>query len=233
MPVRIEISDDDDDDANTVLLSSNEVSSENVEDKQPCVQPQEEVGPVPIPVEQSSQADADAGPAVAKKSLPIAQEVMEVDGNDCKVVACFSAAVLIRAGRKTKAADSEVKPKFLGETGGSEVKPKKSVLEKLSIASQITRSVLAGANVEDEDGNFVKNGEAGFIKHEFPLPSADLLRAPDPVPSDLPGDAEFVSVRELALPGQSTRRTVPAGLVSFVLVEHAAGHWRACSIEKW
>ena len=110
-----------------------------------------------------------------------------------------------------------------------------SSLEKLSIAAQITKSVVLIVNSEvNENGTFSKNGEAGFVKHDFPAATVEVLRGPDPSPSDIPGgEGSFISVRELAIPGQTTRRTVPAGLVPFVLVEYDAGRWNAISLDKW
>ena len=112
---------------------------------------------------------------------------------------------------------------------------KKTVLDVLSIASQITKSVAAVANLVEESstGTFTKNGESGFVKHDYPEAAAEVLMGPDPVPVDVPGEKSFTSVRELAIPGQTTMRTVPSGVIPFVLVEYVSGRWNVASIDTW
>ena len=219
-----------DDDGEVTLISSNVVSSSTQ-----------------VTAEESSQATSDVK-VVARKSRPTGQQQqqqasdgqeipMEVqdNDNDCRVIACVP--------RIARRSDDGFETRFsealrnqnikLGENvDASSAKPK---LAKLSIASQVTQSVAAVANGPEPDafGNFIKNGEQGFQKHNFPEVGSEVLRASDPLPDDVPGTKEFLSVRELAIPGQTTMRTVPAGPVSFVLVEYSAGRWSAASLRMW
>ena len=105
-------------------------------------------------------------------------------------------------------------------------------LEQLSIAAQVTKSVEAICSRKEEDtGLLTKNGEVGFMRHDFPAASADVLR--DSVPNSISAEKDFVSVRELAIPGQTTRRTVPGGIVNFILVQYTAGRWSAAPMSVW
>ena len=230
IPVNLEVSDEIEDDV--ILVSSNVVGSSNP-------------NKIPGVITAEVSAKENGLNMVAKKSSPPAEggtnvEAME-DDDDCKVVAVISAE---EAVQQKKDSSSFVPVPIKVEPGEENVavvpvstsmKTTRPILEKLSIAAQITKSVIAIANSDvDETGTFSKNGEEGFIKHDFPVATAEVLRGPDPAPSDIPGgEASFISVRELAIPGQTTRRTVPAGLVPFVVVEYEAGRWSAISIEKW
>ena len=216
-------------DGETVLISSNEVGSTR-----------------PIPAEVSSQSNQSGIEVVARKSAPpvegacdttnpaIKQEMvepMEVS-NDCQIIATFPPrrqqppAIVVE--------NEDGFPLILGSLAGRRGKDKKK-LEALSIAAQITQSVAQATGLREEiaSGTFVKNGESGFVKHNYPEAWAEELKGPDPVPADVPGQEDFSSVRELALPGQTTMRTVPAGSIAFVLVEFDAGRWNIVSIEKW
>ena len=108
----------------------------------------------------------------------------------------------------------------------------------MSVSTQIIRSVeclskpTTGSNVSGFK-DVTKNGEYGFTKHNFPLVSADVMRGPDPLPNEIPGEKEFISVRELALPDRTTKRTVPAGIVPFLLVEFKDEKWSAVPTSQW
>ena len=52
-----------------------------------------------------------------------------------------------------------------------------------------------------------KNGEAGFVPHDFPWDEPDLVVDPDPSPEDL-GGTRFISVKEMASFPAGGRRTV-------------------------
>ena len=220
----------DGDEDEVTLISSNVVSSSSQ-----------------ITAEESSQATSDVK-VIARKSQPsgqqqqpqasIGQEIpMEVqdNDNDCRVIACVPRiARRTNEGFENRFSEALRNQNItLGENvNTSSAKPK---LAKLSIASQVTQSVAAVANGPEPDafGNFIKNGEQGFQKHDFPEVVSEVLRGSDPLPDDVPGTKEFLSVRELAIPGQTTMRTVPAGPVSFVLVEYSAGRWNAASLRVW
>ena len=122
----------------------------------------------------------------------------------------------------------------IGAEGGFQ---KKEELGILSVASQITKSILESSTVLDNgmgSMGFNKNGESGFQRHDFPDVSAEALRGSDPIPEDVPGNRSFVSVRELAVPGKEVRRTVPDGIVPFVLVQfHDPGGWKISSLAIW
>ena len=107
--------------------------------------------------------------------------------------------------------------------------------ENMSISSQITKAVVEVSSVKSfDDGNIFKNGEGGFIKHDFPMVDAEKLRGPDPSPIDI-DSGDFISVREVAIPGRKTMRTVPfgVGIVSFILVDFVDGKWKVPSINDW
>lgn len=109
--------------------------------------------------------------------------------------------------------------------------PLKTTEEKVSVSSQITQSVILKSTAE-KDGILTRNGESGFLAHNFPSVSSDELRGPDPAPDDLES-GKFSSVRELALPENKTTRTVPSGIIPFILVEFMDGKWSVVSIDKW
>lgn len=198
-----------------------------------------------MPAEVTSIPDQQNADAVARKSAPPADnscdstgptvkqeavEPMEVS-SDCQIIATFPP----RRQTPTIVVENEDGfPLILGALAGRNSKNQKK-LEALSIAAQITQSVakVTGLREETTSGSFIKNGESGFVKHNYPEAWAEELKGPDPVPSDVPGQEDFTSVHKLALPGQTTMRTVPAGSVAFVLVEFDAGRWNIASIEKW
>ena len=105
----------------------------------------------------------------------------------------------------------------------------------LSVASQISKAIMDSSANNQEDGeSIIKNGEGGFIRHDFPSAVADDLRGPDPTPIDIP-EGSFISVRELAIPENRSMRTVPAGvgIIPMILVEFVGGKWRAPPIKVW
>ena len=207
----------EDDDGEVVLISSNAVSSS-----------------LHAPIPLSSQPSQDGVKTTARKSTPGSQEqqqqqyhsamntgmveVMEIqEDNDCRIEACFQATSSSSFGSRfsSNLRLQQINLISLSSEKKKEAATGKQGLEKLSIASQVTRSVLNIANTEEEgdSGCCIKNGESGFIKHDFPEAEAEseVLRGSDPVPEDVPGLKMFSSVRELAIPGQTTMYTVPAG----------------------
>ena len=126
-----------------------------------------------------------------------------------------------------------VPPKFSFDP--VKVKEKLTRNQPPSIATQITRAVVERDEQRSSvsTGNsYFKNGETGFSKHDFPEVMADLLRGPDPVPLDVPGVGDFLSVQEIASQDNRFNRTVPAGIVSFVLVECTDG-WKIPDVLQW
>ena len=107
--------------------------------------------------------------------------------------------------------------------------------ENMSISSQITKAVVEVSSLKSsEGGNIFKNGESGFIKHDFPMVDSEKLRGPDPSPIDIDSGA-FISIREVAIPGKKTMRTVPfgVGIISLILVDFVDGKWKVPSIREW
>ena len=104
----------------------------------------------------------------------------------------------------------------------------------LSVASQISKAIMESSSAQVDPNSIFKNGEGGFVRHDFPSAIADELRGPDPSPLDIP-EGSFISVRELAIPENQSMRTIPVGvgLVPMILVEFVNGRWKAPELSTW
>ena len=95
---------------------------------------------------------------------------------------------------------------------------------KLSIAAIITSAVeRAGSDTKPGDDGIVKNGESGFIAHDFSLEASDLheFDKPSPPPSS---NTSFINVVELTRNG--VKRTIPKNdVIPFVMVEQKDDGW--------
>ena len=109
---------------------------------------------------------------------------------------------------------------------GVRVQPVKEVRKiRVCVASMITSAVesACSASRKDEDGNFFKNGECGFVAHDF-LHEVTDIHEHDPSEPSLSSKVDFVMVVELAR--TSVKRTLPfAKSVSFIMVAMKEEGW--------
>ena len=205
----------------------------------------------PIPVEVSAGKNDTEIVYVARKSSPAANtprnqsehqqmEVVDIVDDDQSPRNGLESKSHVgkRTAAKAGAKADKVRFRFEPEQVVIEPEPEKpkkvEAEEDFSISAQITKSVLklnVTPTIEQDD--LVKRGEGGFIPHNFPNASAEKARGPDPAPTDVRGLRDFISVRELAVPDVCPRRTVPNGIVPFLLVEYSQGEWKAAKTKRW
>ena len=131
---------------------------------------------------------------------------------------------------------NEVQVIYVGEHEEKVVKAEvEAAKANPSIASQITLSIVEMNDRLSTGPSFgvKKNGETGFIQHAFPSASAESLRGSRFVSPNTSEEGEMVSVREVAVADCQDKRSVPAGMVSFVLIMKQENGWCAPPIEKW
>ena len=109
-----------------------------------------------------------------------------------------------------------------GESSHPFPPPKRGVRIPSSMITSAVESASSSTK-KDDNGNFFKNGECGFVAHDFSHEVSDIHEhdRSDPSPSS---DVDFISVVELARTG--TKRTVPyAESVSFIMVAMKDEGW--------
>lgn len=180
---------------------------------------------IPIPVEITSQEHRrfTSTPITARKSDPTPMPPLDISS--------ISISPRIPANQLALPNHSPIPgPSGMQRSGLNRSRSTHPQLEgtaiPLALSSQMTKAVLDFSDPESREEHPTKYGETGFTKHSFPNVAADALRGPDPLPEEIHGFQEMVSVRELAIPGQGGMKTVSAGLVPFILATKKKGEWR-------